>query len=111
MSTRAGGLGINLTSADVCIFHDIDWNPEMDRQAEARIHRIGQVKPVKVIKFLTKDTVDEYIYKMAESKKQRNDLVMGENTTTQTQVSEDDKLSIGQVLASIFAKNESAQNS
>ena len=66
LSTRAGGVGINLTSANVCIFHDIDWNPEMDRQAEARVHRIGQMKPVKIIKLLTKESVDEYILKMAQ---------------------------------------------
>jgi len=107
LSTRAGGLGINLTSADICVFHDIDWNPEMDRQAEARIHRIGQVKPVEVIKLLTKNTVDEYIFKMAQNKKQRNDLVMGEGQDKGTSgLITEEKLSIGQVLASIFTKEE-----
>jgi len=101
LSTRAGGLGINLTAADVCIFHDIDWNPEMDRQAEARVHRIGQTKPVKVFKLLGRESVDEYILKMAQSKKERNDLVMGEGN--QKQPTEDvDKLNIGKVLAAIF---------
>jgi len=102
LSTRAGGLGINLTSADVCIFHDIDWNPEMDRQAEARCHRLGQLKPVKVIKLLSKESVDEYILKMAQKKKQRNDLVMGGNEEKQLTEEEVDKLNIGEVLASIF---------
>jgi len=104
LSTRAGGIGINLTSANVCIFHDIDWNPEMDRQAEARVHRIGQMKPVKIIKLLTKESVDEYILKMAASKKERNDLVMGEGGGIKdiSRDSESDKLSIGKVLESIF---------
>jgi len=50
LSTRAGGLGINLTSADTCILHDLDFNPFNDLQAEDRCHRIGQKKPVTVIK-------------------------------------------------------------
>jgi len=100
LSTRAGGIGINLTSANICIFHDIDWNPEMDRQAEARVHRIGQTKPVEILKLLSKESVDEYILKMAESKKERNDLVMGEGK--QDNLLESDKLSIGKVLESIF---------
>jgi len=100
LSTRAGGVSVNLTSADVCIFHDIDWNPEMDRQAEARIHRIGQTKAVTIIKLLSKNSVDEYILKLAEIKKQRNDLVIDD--VKQNRLEQDDKLSIGKVLSSIF---------
>lgn len=54
LSTRAGGLGINLTSADTVIFYDTDWNPQMDLQALARAHRIGQKKVVKVYRLITK---------------------------------------------------------
>ena len=50
LSTRAGGMGINLTSADTCILHDLDFNPFNDLQAEDRCHRIGQKKEVTVIK-------------------------------------------------------------
>lgn len=48
LSTRAGGQGLNLTGADTVIIHDVDFNPQMDRQAEDRCHRIGQTKPVTV---------------------------------------------------------------
>ncbi|KAJ3175611.1 hypothetical protein HDU87_006109 [Geranomyces variabilis] len=59
ISTRAGGLGINLTSADTVIFYDSDWNPQSDIQALARAHRIGQTKPVTVYRLVCQDTVEE----------------------------------------------------
>lgn len=68
LSTKACGLGINLTSADTCIIHDLDFNPFNDLQAEDRCHRIGQKKPVTVYKLITRDSVDEDIYKMQEKK-------------------------------------------
>ena len=68
LSTKACGLGINLTSADTCIMHDLDFNPFNDLQAEDRCHRIGQKKPVTVYKLITKDSVDEDIFKMQERK-------------------------------------------
>ena len=68
LSTKACGLGINLTSADTCIIHDLDFNPFNDLQAEDRCHRIGQKKPVTVYKLISKDTVDEAIFKMQEKK-------------------------------------------
>ncbi|KAM0950223.1 putative DNA helicase chromatin remodeling SNF2 family [Dioscorea sansibarensis] len=68
LSTRAGGQGLNLIGADTVIIHDMDFNPQMDRQAEDRCHRIGQRKPVTVYRFVTKDTVDENIYEIARRK-------------------------------------------
>lgn len=79
LSTRAGGLGINLTAADVVILHDLDWNPVIDRQAEDRCHRIGQTKTVKVIKLVTTKTVDENIYKIAEEKLSVNAEILSYN--------------------------------
>lgn len=64
LSTKAGGLGINLTQADTVILHDLDFNPENDRQAEDRAHRIGQQRPVTVYKMYVKDTVEEAIFQM-----------------------------------------------
>ena len=57
LSTRAGGLGINLTSADTVIIYDSDWNPQMDLQAMDRAHRIGQKKNVMVYRLITQDTI------------------------------------------------------
>ena len=53
VSTKAGGLGINLTSADTVIIHDIDTNPYNDKQAEDRCHRVGQTKPVHIIRLIS----------------------------------------------------------
>merc|ERR1719234_2024237 len=57
LSTRAGGLGINLTAANTVILHDLDFNPYNDKQAEDRCHRVGQTKEVKVIRFTSEDTI------------------------------------------------------
>ena len=58
LSTRAGGLGINLTSADTVIIYDSDWNPQMDLQAMDRAHRIGQTKVVQVFRLITPNTME-----------------------------------------------------
>mmetsp|Transcript_1030 Transcript_1030/g.2512 ORF Transcript_1030/g.2512 Transcript_1030/m.2512 type:complete len:1250 (-) Transcript_1030:57-3806(-) len=68
LSTRAGGLGVNLTAADTVIFYDIDWNPTMDAQATDRVHRIGQTKAVTVYRIITANTVEERILKRAKQK-------------------------------------------
>ena len=70
LSTRAGGLGINLTSADTVIIHDVDPNPHNDKQAEDRCHRIGQTKPVTVLRLVSKSTIEENILSMAQEKLQ-----------------------------------------
>lgn len=68
LSTRAGGLGLNLTSADTVIFYDSDWNPQQDLQAQARAHRIGQEKEVTVIRLVSSNTVEEIILARAFAK-------------------------------------------
>lgn len=78
LSTRAGGMGLNLTAADVCILHDLDFNPFNDLQAEDRCHRIGQKKPVTIIKMVTQGTVDEDIYSIQERKARMNEAIMEE---------------------------------
>lgn len=76
LSTRAGGLGINLATADVVIIYDSDWNPQMDLQAMDRAHRIGQLKQVRVFRFITENTVEEKIVERAEIKLRLDKLVI-----------------------------------
>ncbi|KAM3957558.1 SWI/SNF-related, matrix-associated actin-dependent regulator of chromatin, subfamily a, containing DEAD/H box 1 [Aphomia sociella] len=68
LSTRAGGLGINLTAADTVIIHDIDFNPYNDKQAEDRCHRMGQTRPVTIYRLLSCGTIEEGIYQVAQEK-------------------------------------------
>lgn len=68
LSTRAGGLGINLMTADTVILFDSDWNPQADLQAMARAHRIGQKKPVNIYRFVSKETVEEEVLERARNK-------------------------------------------
>ncbi|WP_055665304.1 DEAD/DEAH box helicase [Desnuesiella massiliensis] len=69
ISLKAGGTGLNLTSADVVIHLDPWWNPAVEQQASDRCHRIGQTKVVEVIKLICKDTIEEKIYNIQEKKK------------------------------------------
>ncbi|RWA03515.1 hypothetical protein EKO27_g11590 [Xylaria grammica] len=68
LSTRAGGQGINLASADTVILFDSDWNPQQDLQAQDRCHRIGQTRPVVIYRFATKGTVEEELLLSADAK-------------------------------------------
>ncbi|XP_043234686.1 lymphocyte-specific helicase-like [Amphibalanus amphitrite] len=76
VSTRAGGLGINLTGADTVIIYDSDWNPQCDLQAQDRAHRIGQTKPVVVYRLVAGGTIDERIVERAAAKRKLEKMVM-----------------------------------
>lgn len=76
LSTRAGGLGINLVSADTCIIFDSDWNPHADLQAQDRCHRIGQTKTVIVYRLATAETVEEKVLEAAKQKLKLEQLVV-----------------------------------
>ena len=76
LSTRAGGLGINLTSADTVIFYDSDWNPTIDSQAMDRAHRLGQTKQVTVYRMITRNTIEERIRKRALQKEEVQRVVI-----------------------------------
>jgi SWI/SNF-related matrix-associated actin-dependent regulator of chromatin subfamily A member 5 len=85
LTTRAGGLGINLVSADIVVLFDSDWNPQADLQAMDRAHRIGQTKQVYVFRFITQDAVEERILERATQKLKLDQLVIQEGRAQQQQ--------------------------
>ena len=82
LSTRAGGLGINLATADTVIIYDSDWNPQNDLQAQARAHRIGQTKQVNIYRLVAKQSVEETIIERAKQKMVLDHLVIQRMDTT-----------------------------
>lgn len=82
LSTRSGGLGINLTGADTVIFYDSDWNPAMDKQCQDRCHRIGQMRDVHIYRFVSEYTIESNILKKANQKRQLDNVVIQEGEFT-----------------------------
>lgn len=82
LSSRSGGLGINLTGADTVIFYDSDWNPAMDKQCQDRCHRIGQTRDVHIYRFVSDHTIESNILKKANQKRQLDNLVIQEGDFT-----------------------------
>lgn len=99
LSTRAGGQGLNLTGADTVIIHDLDFNPQIDRQAEDRCHRIGQTKPVTIYRLVTKGTVDENVYEIAKRKLVLDAAVLESGVEVNN---EGDTLTMGEILSSLL---------
>ncbi|KTW30700.1 hypothetical protein T552_00412 [Pneumocystis carinii B80] len=77
LSTKAGGFGINLSCANIVILYDGSFNPHDDKQAEDRAHRVGQIKEVHVIRLVTKNTIEEYIQSLANTKLALDSSVCG----------------------------------
>jgi chromodomain-helicase-DNA-binding protein 7 len=77
LSTRAGGVGINLTAADTCIIFDSDWNPQNDVQAQARCHRIGQTKDVRIYRLITSRSFEQEMFDRASKKLGLEQAVLG----------------------------------
>ncbi len=96
LSTRAGGLGINLQTADTCILYDSDWNPQADLQAQDRCHRLGQKKPVSVYRLVSENTVEEKIVERAQQKLKLDAMVV-----QQGRLKEKDKVSKEDIMAAI----------
>ena len=82
LSTRSGGIGVNLTGADTVIFYDSDWNPTMDAQAQDRCHRIGQTRNVTIYRLISEDTIEQNIYRKAQQKRMLGDLAIEEGNFT-----------------------------
>mmetsp|Transcript_64264 Transcript_64264/g.151285 ORF Transcript_64264/g.151285 Transcript_64264/m.151285 type:complete len:268 (+) Transcript_64264:2-805(+) len=96
LSTRAGGLGINLPVADTVIIFDTDFNPQQDLQAQDRCHRIGQTKPVGVYRLITRDSVEVKIFERSVAKRKLELM-----TINRKRFKVDNKLEEGQDLQSI----------
>uniref|UniRef100_A0A915AH61 Helicase ssl-1 n=2 Tax=Parascaris univalens TaxID=6257 RepID=A0A915AH61_PARUN len=82
LSTRSGGIGVNLTGADTVIFYDSDWNPTMDAQAQDRCHRIGQTRNVTIYRLISERTIEENILKKAMQKRRLGELAIDEGGFT-----------------------------
>ncbi|CBW48565.1 Helicase ssl-1 [Caenorhabditis elegans] len=78
LSTRSGGVGVNLTGADTVIFYDSDWNPTMDAQAQDRCHRIGQTRNVSIYRLISERTIEENILRKATQKRRLGELAIDE---------------------------------
>uniref|UniRef100_A0A7S3DQ23 Uncharacterized protein n=1 Tax=Entomoneis paludosa TaxID=265537 RepID=A0A7S3DQ23_9STRA len=96
LSTRAGGLGINLQTADTCILYDSDWNPQQDLQAQDRCHRLGQKRPVSVFRLVSENTVEEKIVERAQQKLKLDAMVV-----QQGRLKEKDKVSKDEIMAAV----------
>ncbi|KAM0954320.1 putative calcium/calmodulin-dependent protein kinase chromatin remodeling ISWI family [Dioscorea sansibarensis] len=92
LSTRAGGLGINLATADVVILYDSDWNPQVDLQAQDRAHRIGQKKEVQVFRFCTEYAIEEKVIERAYKKLALDALVIQQGRLAEQKAVNKDEL-------------------
>ncbi|GMP62921.1 hypothetical protein CsSME_00024837 [Camellia sinensis var. sinensis] len=101
LSTRAGGQGLNLIGADTVVIHDMDFNPQIDRQAEDRCHRIGQTKPVTIYRLVTKDTVDENVYEIAKRKLVLDAAVLESGVEVDNDGDTSDK-TMGEILSTLL---------
>ncbi|CAA6655805.1 unnamed protein product [Spirodela intermedia] len=102
---RAGGQGLNLIGADTVIIHDMDFNPQIDRQAEDRCHRIGQRKPVTIYRLVTKGTVDENIYEIAKRKLVLDAAVLESATDLGNENVAPEK-TMGEILSALLYRRE-----
>ncbi|KAJ5898905.1 hypothetical protein N7495_003649 [Penicillium taxi] len=115
LTTRAGGLGINLTTADIVVLFDSDWNPQADLQAMDRAHRIGQTKQVKVFRFVTENAIEEKVLERAAQKLRLDQLVIQQGRAQQqakAAASKDDLLGMIQHgAANVFKSKEAGSRS
>ncbi|ODV97027.1 hypothetical protein PACTADRAFT_1610 [Pachysolen tannophilus NRRL Y-2460] len=102
LTTRAGGLGINLTAANVVVLYDSDWNPQADLQAMDRAHRIGQTKQVYVYRFITDNAIEEKILERASQKLRLDQLVIQQGRNISNAASKTQKASSKDELLSMI---------
>ncbi|KAL7581573.1 hypothetical protein ACA910_022133 [Epithemia clementina (nom. ined.)] len=100
MSTRSGGMGLNLQTADTCILFDSDWNPQPDCQAMARVHRIGQTKTVHVYRLVCEGTIEERMVERAEKKLFLERMVTRDGSSTEN-LNDDEEADAGRLLSAL----------
>ncbi|GLI59043.1 hypothetical protein VaNZ11_000871 [Volvox africanus] len=111
LSTRAGGLGINLATADIVVLYDSDWNPQMDLQAMDRAHRIGQKKEVQVFRFCIENSIEEKVIEKAYKKLRLDALVIQQGRLTEnnaTKVNKDDLINMVRYGAELVFSSDSS---
>eukprot|EP00198_Chlamydomonas_reinhardtii_P013917 XP_001703254.1 chromodomain-helicase-DNA-binding protein [Chlamydomonas reinhardtii] len=108
LSTRAGGLGINLATADTVIIFDSDWNPQNDLQAMSRAHRIGQTETVNIYRFVTSGSVEEDILERAKRKMVLDHLVIQRMDTSGRTILDPSAGKAGASAKQLFGKDELA---
>ncbi|KNC86234.1 hypothetical protein SARC_01609 [Sphaeroforma arctica JP610] len=106
LSTRAGGLGLNLQTADTVIIYDSDWNPFQDLQAQDRAHRIGQKNEVRVLRFLTVNSIEEYVLESAERKRNMDAKIIQAGRFDNKSTSEERR----RILEDLLQKDEEDTN-
>ena len=104
LSTRSGGMGINLTGADTVIFYDSDWNPAMDAQAQDRAHRIGQTRDVHIYRLITEHSIEENILLKAKQKRNLDIMVMDQGKFDASNPREKKEASQGNEAQDVFTK-------
>ena len=104
LSTRAGGLGINLVAANWVVLFDQDFNPQNDKQATDRCYRIGQTKPVTVVKLISRGTIDEDILALADRKLELAEQVSGEGKDAEGNAEAVESEIKGRIASSLLAQ-------
>lgn len=111
LSTRSGGLGLNLTGADTVIFYDQDWNPAMDKQCQDRCHRIGQTRDVHIYRLVSEHTIEANILRKASQKQMLDDVVIQEGAfTTDYFNNRHGELSVQEVAGGLMGEHDEAAN-
>lgn len=106
LSTKAGGMGINLTAASVVVMFDQDFNPHNDRQAQDRAYRIGQRRDVDVVKLITRGTVEEDMLTLGQMKLDLDEAVAGDGDEQSAKVENEMKKSLMKTLRQKFEEGE-----
>lgn len=110
LSTRAGGLGLNLQTADTVIIFDTDWNPHQDLQAQDRAHRIGQKNEVRILRLITNDSVEEVILERAHQKLDIDGKVIQAGKFDNKSTSEEQEAFLKRLLEAESLREDSEEN-